>query len=43
MTSPRLFFVTAGGAVAVLGTFQPLSLSSLRWYVRAFPLHWVTA
>jgi hypothetical protein len=43
MTSPRLTIVTAGGTVAVLGTFQPLSLSSLRWFVRAFPLSWVSA
>ncbi len=43
MTGPRLCFVTAGGAVAVLGTFRPLSLASLRSYVRCFPLHWVVA
>ena len=43
MTGPRLTFVTAGGSGAVLGTFQPLSLSSLRWYIRRFPLHWVSA
>jgi hypothetical protein len=43
MTYPRLTIVTAGGSVAVLGIFQPLSVASLRWFVRAFPLSWVSA
>ena len=43
MTGPRLTLVTSGGSVAVLGTFQPLSLSYLRWYIRRFPLSWVSA